>query len=100
MGFSVLIDSFIVTIIGGMGSVSGALAAALLIGLVRSFGSLAFPLFVEGLVFLLMAIVLVLRPNGLFGNSERSEERRVGKECVSTGRSRWLPYHLKKKKNE
>src|SRR3546814_11506180 len=49
MGFSVLIDSFIVTIIGGMGSVSGALAAALLLGLVRSFRSLAFPLFVEGL---------------------------------------------------
>src|SRR3546814_17565876 len=30
---------------------------------------------------------------------ERSEERRVGKECVSTGRSRWSPYHSKKKKN-
>src|SRR3546814_887726 len=72
MGFSVLIDSFIVTIIGGMGSVSGALAAALLIGLVRSFDSLAFPLFVEGLVFLLMALVLVLRSNGLFGKRESS----------------------------
>src|SRR3546814_11859143 len=32
------------------------------------------------------------------GALERSEERRVGKECVSTGRSRWSPYHLKKKK--
>src|SRR3546814_12783855 len=30
----------------------------------------------------------------------RSEERRVGKECVSTCRSRWAPYHLKKKKKE
>src|SRR3546814_15225938 len=30
----------------------------------------------------------------------RSEERRVGKECVSTCRSRWSPYHYKKKKNE
>src|SRR3546814_19150647 len=30
----------------------------------------------------------------------RSEERRVGKECVSTGRSRWSPYHLNKKKNK
>src|SRR3546814_12095527 len=30
---------------------------------------------------------------------ERSEERRVGKECVSTGRSRWSPYHYKKQKN-
>src|SRR3546814_14618613 len=32
------------------------------------------------------------------GNKERSEERRVGKECVSTCRSRWAPYHEKKKK--
>src|SRR3546814_15330983 len=31
-------------------------------------------------------------------NGDRSEERRVGKECVSTGRSRWSPYHLKKTK--
>src|SRR3546814_19082491 len=34
------------------------------------------------------------------GRSRRSEERRVGKECVSTGRSRWSPYHEKKKKNK
>lgn len=72
MGFSVLIDSFIVTVIGGMGSVGGALVAALLIGLVRAFGSIAFPLFVEGLVFLLMSAVLVLRPNGLFGKREHT----------------------------
>src|SRR3546814_15865096 len=40
----------------------------------------------------------------LVGNSppsiKRSEERRVGKECVSTGRSRWSPYHSKKKKKK
>ena len=39
MGFSVLIESFIVTVIGGMGSILGALVGALLIGLIRSFGS-------------------------------------------------------------
>src|SRR3546814_14737523 len=33
------------------------------------------------------------------GHHQRSEERRVGKECVSTCRSRWSPYHYKKKKN-
>ena len=43
MGFSVLIESFIVTVIGGMGSILGALIGALLIGLIRSFGSLGFP---------------------------------------------------------
>ena len=67
MGFSILIESFIVTVIGGMGSVAGALVGSLLIGLVRSFGTIGFPLFTEGLMFLLMAVVLVLKPSGLFG---------------------------------
>jgi branched-chain amino acid transport system permease protein len=67
MGFSVLIESFIVTVIGGMGSILGALVGALLIGLIRSFGSLGFPLFTEGLMYLFMVIVLVVRPAGLFG---------------------------------
>jgi branched-chain amino acid transport system permease protein len=70
MGFSVLIESFIVTVIGGMGSIVGALVAALLIGLCRAFGSVGFPLFVDGLVFLFMAVVLILRPNGLFGKEQ------------------------------
>ena len=67
MGLSVVVESFIVTVIGGMGSVAGALVGSLLIGLVRSFGSIGFPLFTEGLMFLLMAVVLVVKPSGLFG---------------------------------
>ncbi|MFA7668196.1 MAG: branched-chain amino acid ABC transporter permease [Burkholderiaceae bacterium] len=69
MGFSILIESFIVTVIGGMGSVSGALVGALLIGMIRSFGSIGFPDFVEGLMFLAMGLILVLRPGGLMGRS-------------------------------
>jgi branched-chain amino acid transport system permease protein len=72
MGFSVLIESFIVTVIGGMGSVSGALVGALLIGLIRAFGTIGFPLFVEGLMFLAMVIILILRPNGLLGKESRT----------------------------
>jgi branched-chain amino acid transport system permease protein len=71
MGFSILIESFIVTVIGGMGSVSGALVGALLIGLVRSFGSIGFPLFVEGTMFLAMALILILKPSGLLGKEPR-----------------------------
>jgi branched-chain amino acid transport system permease protein len=67
MGFSVLIESFIVTVIGGMGSIAGALLGSVLIGLVRAFGSIGFPLFVEGLMFLLMAVILILKPSGLLG---------------------------------
>ncbi|HEX4986760.1 MAG TPA: branched-chain amino acid ABC transporter permease [Burkholderiales bacterium] len=67
MGFSILIESFIVTVIGGMGSVAGALVGALLIGLVRSFGTIGFPLFTEGIMFLFMTAVLIIKPSGLFG---------------------------------
>lgn len=67
MGLSILIESFIVTVIGGMGSIVGALVAAIVIGITRSIGSIGFPLFVDGLMFAVMALVLVLKPSGLFG---------------------------------
>lgn len=67
MGLSILIDSFVVTVIGGMGSIPGALLAALILGLTRSFGSLGFPLFVDGTMFLMMAAILLFRPQGLLG---------------------------------
>ncbi len=67
MGLSILIESFIVTVIGGMGSIVGAFIAAMLIGFTRSFGSIGFPLFVDGLMFGMMALVLVVKPSGLLG---------------------------------
>jgi branched-chain amino acid transport system permease protein len=67
MGFSILIESFIVTVVGGMGSILGALTGAVLLGLVHSFGSIVFPLFADGLVYLCMIAVLLIRPAGLFG---------------------------------
>ena len=67
MGFSILIESFIITVIGGMGSIVGALVASVLIGLTRAFGTIGMPLFVDGLMFLMMVIVLITRPSGLFG---------------------------------
>lgn len=67
MGLSILIESFIVTVIGGMGSIAGAFIAALAIGFIRSFGSLGFPLFTEGLMYLFMVLILIARPSGLFG---------------------------------
>jgi branched-chain amino acid transport system permease protein len=71
-GLSVLLESFVVVVIGGMGSVPGALVAALLLGFTRSFGSIGFPLFTEGLMFLFMVAVLVLRPQGLFARAVRA----------------------------
>lgn len=67
MGFSILIESFIVTVIGGMGSIAGALIAAVVLGLIRSFGTIGFPMFTEGMMFIVMIIILVVKPSGLFG---------------------------------
>jgi branched-chain amino acid transport system permease protein len=71
MGNSILIESFIVTVIGGMGSISGAFLASLIIGMARSFGAVAMPLFTDGLMFLIMVLVLILRPQGLMGNKKQ-----------------------------
>ncbi len=66
----VIIDAFVVVVIGGMGSVGGALVASLLVGIVNAFGVLAFPAAAVVLTFALMAVVLIVRPWGLFGTPE------------------------------
>jgi branched-chain amino acid transport system permease protein len=69
MGNQVLIISFVVIVIGGIGSVRGALVAALLIGLADVFGQVVFPHIAGMTVYLLMAAVLLWRPRGLFGSA-------------------------------
>jgi branched-chain amino acid transport system permease protein len=66
MGNSVLIICFVVVVIGGIGSVKGALVGALLIGLADTFGQVYLPQLAGMVVYLLMAAVLVFRPEGLF----------------------------------
>ncbi|MCP5426324.1 MAG: branched-chain amino acid ABC transporter permease [Gammaproteobacteria bacterium] len=66
MGDQVLIICFVVVVIGGIGSVWGALVAALLIGLVDTFSKVFFPELAGITVYLLMAMVLLWRPEGLF----------------------------------
>ena len=70
MDLDIIAEAFVVTVIGGMGSVPGAFVAALLIGQLQAFGILAFPRITLVLVFLLMAAVLVVRPYGLFGRPD------------------------------
>ncbi len=67
MGASILVDTFVVIVIGGFGSLFGALLASLMIGELQSFGILWFPEFALVFQFLLMAVVLIVRPQGLFG---------------------------------
>src|SRR5258706_1771325 len=66
MGNQVLIICFVVVVIGGIGSVRGALAAALLVGIVDTFGKVLFPQAAGVLVYVLMALVLLWKPDGLF----------------------------------
>ena len=66
MGGSVLIICFVVVVIGGIGSVRGALLAALLIGFVDTFGKVLLPQASGVLVYVLMAVILLWRPMGLF----------------------------------
>lgn len=67
MGDSILVDAFVVIVVGGLGSLGGAVIASLIIGQLQSFGVLLFPKFSLALIYLLMAAVLVVRPSGLFG---------------------------------
>jgi branched-chain amino acid transport system permease protein len=69
MGDSFLIISFVVVVIGGIGSIGGAFWAALLIGLVDTLGKVFLPSIAGIAVYLLMAAVLLLRPSGLFARS-------------------------------
>lgn len=66
MGGQVLIICFVVVVIGGIGSIRGALLAALLIGVVDTFGKVIFPQAAGVLVYVLMALILLWKPAGLF----------------------------------
>jgi len=67
MDASMLIEAFAVVVIGGMGSIVGAFIASILVGMVNSFGLLWIPGVAIAFVFMVMAVVLVVRPWGLFG---------------------------------
>jgi len=69
MGDQVIVISFVVVVIGGIGSVKGALLGALLIGLADTFGRVLLPDFASLLVYAVMAGVLLWRPQGLFARA-------------------------------
>jgi len=69
MGGPVLIIAFVVTVVGGMGSLVGAVVAGLLIGVVESLSVLFFPEAAKASMFVIMAVVLLIRPQGLFGRA-------------------------------
>jgi len=69
MGLTVILDAFIVVIVGGLGSVFGAVIAALLIGLTQALSVLWLPNFMDRIIALaLLVVVLLIKPEGLFGD--------------------------------
>jgi branched-chain amino acid transport system permease protein len=88
MDTTVIVEAFVVVVIGGMGSVWGALLASLLIGVLNAYGVLVLPKISIVLMFLVMAVVLIVRPWGLLGRPEI--QLRAG---AAVGEERDVPWH-------
>jgi branched-chain amino acid transport system permease protein len=67
MGLSMLIECFVVVVVGGIGSLTGAIFSGLLLGVVVSLTTLIYPAMSNIVIFIAMAVVLLVRPSGLFG---------------------------------
>ena len=78
MDLRVIVEIFVVVVIGGLGSIVGAFVAAVLVSELNAFGILIFPKISIILVFLVMAVVLIVRPWGLFGKQEARARRTPG----------------------
>src|ERR1700743_1789103 len=90
MDTDILIPAFIVIVIGGMGSLRGAFLGSLLIGIADTFGKAYLPNLALFLIYLLMAVVLLVRPQGMFGiaHSHAASAPTVAPDTVSTSRTR------------
>jgi len=67
LGGHTIVEAFVVVVIGGLGSIPGALVGALILGQINAFGIVYFSRFEMGFIYILMAIVLMVRPRGLVG---------------------------------
>jgi branched-chain amino acid transport system permease protein len=70
MGNNFAIILFAVVVIGGLGSIVGAVVAGFMVGLVEAFGQAYAPTFAQILIFVVMALIILVRPAGLFGRKE------------------------------
>jgi len=66
IGAAMIIQAFIITVIGGLGNLKGAFVGSLIVGILSAYGTLFFPVFELFFIFVIMAVVLLIRPQGLF----------------------------------
>ena len=78
MDLAIIVEAFVVVVVGGLGSIAGAYLAAVLIGIVHAFGILVLPKVTLVLLFLIMAAVLIVRPHGLLGRKEIGQPAGAG----------------------
>ncbi len=66
LGAAMIIQAFVITVIGGLGNLPGAFVGSLIVGILSAYGTLLFPVFELALIYMVMAVVLLVRPQGLF----------------------------------
>jgi branched-subunit amino acid ABC-type transport system permease component len=66
IGAAMIIQAFIITVIGGLGNLKGAFISSMIVGIVSAYGTLFFPVFELFFIFVIMGVVLLVRPQGLF----------------------------------
>ena len=68
----IIIETFAIVVIGGLGSILGSIVAGFAVGVLAAVGAVFFPQIANTLIFILMVIVLLVKPTGLFGTVERT----------------------------
>jgi len=70
MGEKIIINTFAIVVIGGMGSIAGSILTGFVLGIVQVLAALFFPQLSDTAIFIMMVVVLLIRPWGLFGKAE------------------------------
>jgi branched-chain amino acid transport system permease protein len=73
MGTAILMPSFVIVLMGGLGSIPGTLVGGLIVGLSTSLATLIIPRYVDIIPYLLLGVILLARPRGLFGEQHITE---------------------------
>jgi branched-chain amino acid transport system permease protein len=72
MGDSIIINTFAIVVIGGLGSILGSVVAGFALGVIAAVGAVVYPPISNTLIFIVMVLVILFRPAGLFGTAERA----------------------------
>lgn len=72
MGDSIIISTFAIVVIGGLGSLRGSIVTAFALGVIQALGAVFYPPIANTLIFIVMVLVILFKPSGLFGTTERA----------------------------